>query len=91
MAIDENGLPDDAHDPTKTNALIRSLLFAFDKSAYVGFTATPFANIFIHEQARTRELGDDLFPRSFIVNLPAPSNYTGAARIFGIQEDPTQV
>lgn len=87
MAIGENGLPDNEHDPTKTNALIRSLLFAFDKSAYVGFTATPFANIFIHEQARTRELGDDLFPRSFIINLPAPSNYTGASRIFGIQED----
>lgn len=88
MAIDENGQPDEDHNPTKTNALIRRLLFAFDKSAYVGFTATPFANIFIHEQARTKDLGDDLFPRSFIVNLPAPSNYTGAARIFGIREDP---
>jgi len=87
MAIDENGLPDDEHNPTKTNELIRRLLFAFDKSAYVGFTATPYANIFIHEHASTRELGDDLFPRSFIVNLPAPSNYTGAARIFGIVED----
>lgn len=87
MAIDENGFPDEEHNPTKTNELIRRLLFAFDKSAYVGFTATPFANIFIHEKAKTKELGDDLFPRSFIVNLPAPSNYTGAARIFGIDED----
>lgn len=88
LAIDEFGQPDDEHNPTKTNELIRSLLYAFDKSAYVGFTATPFANIFIHEQARTNRLGDDLFPRSFIVNLPAPSNYTGASRIFGIEEDP---
>lgn len=87
MPMDENGQPDLEHDPTKTNRLIRSLLYSFDKSAYVGFTATPFANIFIHEQARTRELGEDLFPRSFILNLPAPSNYTGAARIFGIEED----
>lgn len=87
LALDENGLPNEEHNPTKTNELIRRLLFAFDRSAYVGFTATPFANIFIHERARTVELGDDLFPRSFIINLPAPSNYTGAARIFGIQAD----
>jgi len=84
---DENGAIDEDHDPTKTNKLIRSLLFSFEKSAYVGFTATPFANIYIHEQAKTKELGDDLFPRSFIVNLPAPSNYAGASRIFGIEAD----
>lgn len=88
LPLDEFGIPDEDHNPTRTNEYIRSLLYAFDKSAYVGFTATPFANIFIHEQARTKKLGDDLFPRSFIVNLPAPSNYTGAARIFGIEEDP---
>jgi hypothetical protein len=86
-AFDENGQPDPEHDPTKLNRLIRSLLVSFEKSAYVGFTATPFANIYIHEQARTTDLGEDLFPRSFIVNLPAPSNYAGAARIFGIVED----
>lgn len=86
-AFDENGLPDEDHNPTSINRLIRSLLFSFEKSAYVGFTATPFANIYIHEQARTKELGDDLFPRSFIVNLPAASNYAGAARVFGIVDD----
>lgn len=86
-AINENGERDEDHDPTKINQLIRSLLFSFERSAYVGFTATPFANIYIHEQAWTRELGDDLFPRSFIVNLPAASNYAGAARVFGVTED----
>lgn len=86
-AIDENGERDEDHDPTRINRLIRSLLFSFERSAYVGFTATPFANIYIHEQAWTKELGDDLFPRSFIVNLPAASNYAGAARVFGISED----
>lgn len=83
----ENGQPDEDHDPAKINGLIRQLLTSFERSAYVGFTATPFANIYIHEQARTRELGEDLFPRSFILNLPAPSNYAGAARVFGIVED----
>lgn len=85
--FDENGKPDEDHDPTKTNRNIRLLLRSFEKVAYVGYTATPFANIYIHEKGSTRELGDDLFPRSFIVNIPPPSNYMGPARIFGLHED----
>lgn len=87
QAFDEDGKPDEDHDPTKTNKNIRLLLRAFEKVAYVGYTATPFANIYIHESAWTRDLGDDLFPRSFIVNIPPPSNYMGPARIFGLNED----
>lgn len=83
--VDEDGKPDEEHNPTRINELIRRLLIAFDKSAYVGYTATPFANIFIHDQGFTRELGEDLFPRSFIINLSAPSNYAGASLIFGIK------
>ena len=85
--FDEDGKPDEDHDPTKTNKNIRLLLRAFEKVAYVGYTATPFANIYIHEKSSTRELGDDLFPRSFIVNIPPPSNYMGPARLFGLNED----
>lgn len=85
--FDEDGKPDEEHDPTKTNKNIRLLLRAFEKVAYVGYTATPFANIYIHEKSSTRELGDDLFPRSFIVNIPPPSNYMGPARLFGLNED----
>ena len=85
--FDEYGQPDEDHDPTKTNKNIRLLLRSFEKVAYVGYTATPFANIYIHDKGRTPELGDDLFPRSFIVNIPAPSNYMGPARVFGVQED----
>jgi hypothetical protein len=84
MDFGPDGRPDEDHDPTKINQLIRQILYAFEKSAYVGYTATPFANIFIHESARTVECGDDLFPRSFIVNLPAPSNYAGPVRVFGV-------
>ncbi len=87
VSVDEEGNRDDEHSPTIINGLIRKILFSFDKSAYVGFTATPFANIFIHDENETKELGHDLFPRSFIVNLPAPSNYFGASRVFGIDAD----
>lgn len=85
--FDEDGKPDEDHDPTKTNKNIRLLLRSFEKVAYVGYTATPFANIYIHEKGSTRELGDDLFPRSFIVNIPPPSNYMGPSRVFGVRED----
>ena len=47
------------------------------------YTATRFANIFIHERGSTRQEGPDLFPAAFIVNLATPSDYVGSARIFG--------
>ena len=85
--FDEGGQPDPEHDPTAINRCIRRFLFCFEKSAYVGYTATPFANIFIHEQGTTVEEGEDLFPRSFIMTIPAPSNYIGPVRIFGLDPD----
>ncbi len=83
--FDENGKTDDDHDPTKINKHIRTLLRKFQKAAYVGYTATPFANVLIHDQGYTEKLGPDLFPKSFIINLPAPSNYDGPVRLFGLE------
>lgn len=78
-------------DVTRINSLIRQLLKAFTKSAYVGYTATPFANIFIPHLAVTELEGEDLFPRSFIINLPAPTNYIGPVQVFGLDaKDPDQ-
>jgi hypothetical protein len=85
--VDENGRPDEEHEPTAINRRVRRILHSFSRSAYVGYTATPFANIFIHEQAATREEGPDLFPAAFIINLAAPSNYVGPARVFGARAD----
>jgi len=88
LPIDEDGQLLKDHDPTRTNARIRELLRSFEKSAYVGYTATPFANVYIHEEAFADGYGPDLFPRAFIVNLPTPSNYIGPARVFGLAADP---
>lgn len=88
QAFDDAGQPDPDYEPKRINRLIRRLLYSFEKSAYVGYTATPFANIFIHERGRTALEGDDLFPRSFIISLPAPSNYSGPVRIFGLTDVP---
>lgn len=79
-------------DPTKINQYIRKILNCFSQSAYVGYTATPFANIFIYpgdENTAKSKYGEDLFPRSFIVNLHAPSNYIGPERVFGLYKDKT--
>ncbi|PRH49686.1 Z1 domain-containing protein [Burkholderia multivorans] len=81
--FDEDGAPDEEHQPKTINSLIRQILHAFTRKAYVGYTATPFANIFIHHKGTTTKEGPDLFPRSFIINLAAPSNYVGPARLFG--------
>ncbi len=69
-------------DPTTINKNIRKILKLFSKASYVGFTATPFANIFIDPDSSQEMLGDDLFPRDFIYALEAPTNYIGAASIF---------
>ena len=69
------------------NGRIREILHAFEKSAYVGYTATPFANIFINPAAQTEKHGEDIFPRSFIINVKAPTNYIGPAKVFGLDGD----
>ena len=82
-----DGELDPEHDPTKINGHIRKILNIFTQSSYVGYTATPFANIFIHSQAKSREFGDDLFPRSFITVMPEPSNYIGPDKVFGLYDN----
>lgn len=84
----EEGQVDEEHDPTTINSLIRQLLHTFSRKAYIGYTATPFANIFIHNRNETHKEGKDLFPNSFIVSLTTPSNYVGPSTVFsdkGIQ------
>ena len=71
------------NDPTQTNRRIREILSLFDKSCYVGYTATPFANIFINPDAYGDEqLRGELFPREFIYCLDAPTTYFGPDRVF---------
>jgi hypothetical protein len=74
-SIDTNRAGSDS--PTAINGRIRGILGLFRKSAYVGYTATPFANIFIPLDE------DNLFPRDFIINVPPPSNYIGPEKVFG--------
>ncbi|MGY3725370.1 Z1 domain-containing protein [Granulicatella balaenopterae] len=68
--------------PTTINGKIREMLSLFDKSSYVGFTATPFANIFIDPDTNDEMFKQDLFPKDYIYSLNAPSNYVSARKLF---------
>ena len=70
------------NDPTQINKYIRSILSLFTRTSYVGFTATPFANVFINYDTVDEMLGNDLFPKDFIYALNSPSNYCGSRKYF---------
>ena len=71
------------NNPTRTNAMIRRILRLFAKSCYVGYTATPFANIFINpESYGNEEVHEELFPRDFIYCLDPPTTYFGPEKVF---------
>ena len=74
-SIDTNyGKPDT--DPTATNQKIRSLINSFNKVVYIGFSATPFANVFIDVNE-----SEDLYPKDFIYLLETPKGYTGSEEL----------
>lgn len=86
---------------TKTNAEIRAILAMFSKKSYLGYTATPFANVFQdRNEAPISEfklanrgieynfkLVDNLFPENFIEMLQPPSNYVGIKHFFDTRSD----
>ena len=74
-------------DPTRINQSIREILNLFNQKVYIGYTATPFANIFIHHDIEHTDFGRDLFPSSFIISLDTSSNYFGPVQVFGLNEN----
>ncbi|WP_330290708.1 Z1 domain-containing protein [Streptomyces sp. NBC_00576] len=71
------------------NPLILDIMGCLPRSAYVGYTASPFANLLIDPSA------EDLYPKDFVVNLPKPQGHFGTEVLFGRYaldgEDPEQV
>lgn len=88
----------DTADPTSVNRAIRALLDVSTRSSYLAITATPFANIFINDQAefefvekprRGEAVADgpgtvlnDLFPSDYIRAMFPPSTYRGIGTYF---------
>ncbi len=67
----------DDSNPTKINQKIRLILSLFNKSTYIAYTATPFANIFIDHMTTDEVFGDDLFPKDFMTKLHLSDAYKG--------------
>lgn len=57
---------------TAINSQISQLLGLLPRAQYVGYTATPFANVFVDPGD-----GEDIFPRDFLISLPRPTGYMG--------------
>lgn len=70
-----NGMPNGLQP---VHAAVRRLIEAHNKVSYVGYSATPFANVLIN-----RGSTKDLYPRDFIIPLPKPEGYIGSDDIFG--------
>jgi len=62
----------EAAERTAINRLIAKLLEELDRAQYIGYTATPFANVFVNP-----EDANDIFPKDFIVSLEPPDAYMG--------------
>jgi hypothetical protein len=85
----------DINDIKTINRLIRTLLNVFNQNTFIGYTATPYANLFISQEyndslttvvkGKEYRIGKDLFPEDFIINIKAPTNYIGAAKVFGYE------
>lgn len=73
---------DGERERTAINGLISRLLQLLPRAQYVGYTATPFANVFIDPRD-----AEDIFPRDFIIALSRPPGYMGASDFHDL--DPT--
>jgi hypothetical protein len=81
---------------SKVNGHMRAILAMFEQKSYLGYTASPFANVLQDRNDtaqtlwpvkstngdRTFEQVDNLFPDDFIFRLKSPTNYIGAKEIF---------
>ncbi len=76
----------DDYSPTKTNEMIRRIISMFPKVSYSGFTATPFANVFINPNTPEEMFAEDLFPENYIYVLDSPTNYIGPDDFFNSNE-----
>ena len=67
---------------SEINRLIVSILRELGRAQYIGYTATPFANVFVDP-----EDAEDLFPSDFIISLPRPEGYMGVGDFYEFGEN----
>ncbi|APH01085.1 hypothetical protein ASJ30_05650 [Janibacter indicus] len=65
-------------EPSRINQLVKDIWEEIPTGSYVGYTATPFANVFMDPDDEA-----DLYPSDFILALEPGKDYFGAERVFG--------
>ena len=79
-------IPQHAEKASRINKEIRLVLQCVERNAYIGFTASPFANMFVPPfKDRLKDVSGKpiptLYPRDFIYLLPEPDGYFGLKRM----------
>lgn len=80
---DSSTKPED--DPTAINQKMRQVWSKIKNGTYVGYTATPFANVFMDPDTSAKDGLESLYPRDFLHVMPTPKNYFGAEQLFGMR------
>ncbi|MCX0278266.1 Z1 domain-containing protein [Nocardia zapadnayensis] len=75
-----------ASEPTGINQRMREIWSLVNNGTYVGYTATPFANVFMDPASDS-----ELYPADFLSVMPTPDSYFGAERLFGLADAATDV
>ncbi|MFD7846107.1 Z1 domain-containing protein [Nocardia sp. NPDC059764] len=70
-SVNTAGLKPDI-ERSAVNRAISDLLALLPRAQYVGYAATPFANVLLDPNGNT-----EIFPKDFIVSLPRPDGYMG--------------
>ena len=66
---------------SRINGEIRKLILKLPRFSYVGYTATPFANVFVNDMDDGQAL-DRPSTRRTSVSLPSPDGYYGLSSVF---------
>ncbi|OKL48458.1 hypothetical protein BSR28_01795 [Boudabousia liubingyangii] len=76
-------------DVSRINGLIRKILShdSFPVNSYVGYTATPFANVLVNANVDDEVYGEDIFPKDFIILMRSSEEYFGANKVFSGEDD----
>lgn len=74
---------EERRERTRINEAIVRLLDTLPRGQYIGYTATPFANVFVDPAD-----AENIFPRDFIVSLPRPVGYLGASDFHDLDGPP---
>lgn len=82
--IDPSKVTEEAKRRTATNREIVKLLKTLPRAQYLGYTATPFANVFTDPTE-----AEDLFPKDFIIALPRPKGYMGVSDFYDFDSGAT--